>query len=353
MDKVSFFILNIFLNSLLAFFTAVGLTEGLIFLCRLKPARGVSFLRMIPILKLPLDLCFYNFTTWAYAHGINALQSEEGTRNLTAKLQFNTPSLDALSPIVSSIQGTLPGDLTFTFADLIGYKVDPLFLKIFSGMILLISVGLVIQKVFLYAKSLTSLRSLSKNSPPVSRQIYNSLLSAKIEKHHLPILSPLGSQVSPFATGFNQRALYLPKPLSTQLCQKEYEAVIAHELEHIRSYDTEVRLILNLIRSLFWWIPTRWLQRKVEEAQEMACDLKCQKYGVDPLDLASALSKSANYSSMRLICVTSLTTHSILKRVQRLLQPSSRRVIKTQHAFSYLALAVAFFVVLLGRFWTF
>jgi hypothetical protein len=52
-DKASFFILNIFLNSFLAFFTVAFLIESVIFLFRIRQGRVAATLRMIPIIKLP------------------------------------------------------------------------------------------------------------------------------------------------------------------------------------------------------------------------------------------------------------------------------------------------------------
>ena len=73
MDKASFFILNIFLNSFLAFVTVAFLIESIIFLFRIRQGRIAATFRMIPIIKLPLDLCLYDFSRWSYAQGINPL----------------------------------------------------------------------------------------------------------------------------------------------------------------------------------------------------------------------------------------------------------------------------------------
>lgn len=83
MDKISFFILNFFLNSVLMFFKAVLLIEGIIFLFRIPQGRVAAFLRMVPIFKLPFDLCLYDFSRWSYTKGINPFHCEEGTRILS------------------------------------------------------------------------------------------------------------------------------------------------------------------------------------------------------------------------------------------------------------------------------
>lgn len=131
---------------------------------------------------------------------------------------------------------------------------------------------------------------------------------------------------------------------------------MAHELEHIRKKDSLVRFILDIIETIFWWVPTRWLRSRIEEGQEIACDLKCKKYDVDPIDLASAICKSAKYSKHKpnRIFAHNLTKHgSALKRINILLQSNPIRFKKVHFVCASLAVGIAFLVIFLGRFWTF
>ncbi len=356
MDRTAFFILNIFLNSFLAFFTVAFLIESVIFLFRVRQGRAAATLRMIPIIKLPLDLCLYDFSRWSYAQGINPLNCEEGTRTLSVMLGWPSQIADWLFlPINSCIRLTVPGDLTFTIADLIGYSINPIVLKTFAALLMPLTLGFVIRKLFLYYCSLTALGSLAKNSEPLYKKIRNSNLSSCIRKHGVKILTSPSLKGSPFVVGLTSSVVYIPNYLSESLSRKEYEAVLAHELEHVQYKDGWVRLTLDLIGTIFWWIPTKWLRDRVEEGQEIGCDIKCKKYGIDPTDLASAVCKSAKYSinTPNHIFAHSIAKHSILKRVNMLLQPPSIRFKKIYFVFTFLAFGIAFLVIFLGRFWMF
>lgn len=356
MDKTAFFILNIFLNSFLAFVTVAFLIESVIFLFRIRQGRVAATLRMIPIIKLPLDLCLYDFSRWSYAQGINPLNCEEGTRTLSVMLGWPSQIADWLFlPINSGIQLTVPGGFTFTIADLIGYSINPVVLKTFAALLISLTLGLVVRKLFLYHWSLTALGSLAKNSEPLYKKMRNSNLSSCIRKHGVKILTSPSLTGSPFVVGLISSAVYIPNYLSANLSRKEYEAVLAHELEHVKYKDGLVRLTLDLIGTIFWWIPTKWLRNRIEEGQEIGCDIKCKKYGVDPTDLASAVCKSAKYAvkTPNHIFAHSLAKHTILKRVNILLNPPSIRFKKTYFAFISLAFGVAFLVIFLGRFWMF
>ncbi len=356
MDKFPFFILNVFINSFLAFFTAALLIELLLFLCRIRQGRAAALLRMIPLLKLPIDLFFYDFSRWAYAHGINPLTCETGTRTLSIMFHWMSSLADWLVlPSASSIQFTVSENLTFTIADLIGHTVNPFDLNVFIVLFISLSVVFIIQKLFLYHRSILALDSLAKTTSPLNKKIHNDALSSRLKKWELPIHTSQALAGSPFVAGLLSSKIYISTALVQHLSRKEYEAVLAHELEHIRHKDSVVRLTLDLIGTLFWWIPTQWLRRRIEEGQEVGCDLKAQKYGIDPTDLASALCKSARYSTQMppYHFVHHLTKHTTLKRAHILLNPASMRCKKTRFAITSLAIALAFAQIFLGRFWMF
>lgn len=355
MDKASFFILNIFVNSLLAFFTVVILIEGIIFLFRIRQGRIAATLRMVPIFKLPLDLFLYDFSRWSYAQGINPLNCEEGTRSLSVMFGLISQATDwLLLTIQSGIQLFVFDHLTFTVADLIGFSIHSTILKVFAILLILVTVGLAARKSFLYYRALTNFKTLAKNSQPLLKQIDNAALHSCIRKYGVKILTSPTFHGSPFVAGLISSVIYIPGRLLNRLTGKEYEAVLAHEIEHVRYKDSLARMALDVIRTLFWWIPTKWLLGRIEEGQEMGCDLKCNNYGIDSTDLAAAVCKSAKYSiNTDLIFAHHLTKHTILKRINLLLQPPSIRFKKIRFAFTCLAVGIALLVIFLGRFWIF
>lgn len=356
MDKASFFILNIFLNSLLAFFTTVLLIEGIVFLFRIRQGRIAAVLRMIPILKLPLDLFLYDFTRWAYVQGINPLYCEEGTRSLSVFFGWidNFAGLPFLS-ITSGIQMLLPGNITFTLADTLCHLTNPLLLNLLASSLLLVTFVLFTRKCILFYQSKTALNALEKSAETCLRKIENSILISSLTKYPLRISTLSTLKGSPFVAGLISPLVYIPQDLSQELSKEEYEAVLAHEIEHIRNKDNWSRLILDLIRSIFWWIPLKWLYARIEEGQEIGCDLKCQKYGIQPVDLATAISKSARHSRRTApqVLIHLLTKESIHMRLHLLLESPTIPPSLLRSLFSALAVGIAFFLIFLGRYWIF
>jgi hypothetical protein len=356
MDKFSFFILNIVLNSFLAFFTTVLLMEILISLFRIQQGRCAAFLRMMPLVKLVCDPFLYDFSRWSYAHGINPLHCAEGTRTLSVMFGWiDTVCGWFFVPMTSGIQLTLPGGLTFTLADLIGYHLPLPLLRGFALLFTCVTACLLVRKIVVYfshAKMLKNLEAI-KNFP--KKKILNVQIRAFLKKHSLKIIVSPHLQGSPFVTGFLSSTIFIPENLSQKLSQKEYESVLAHEIEHIRYQDSLMRFLFNLMSSVFWWIPTKWWRNRIEEGQERACDLQCKKYGVDPLDLASAICKSAKTTSQQealLFAHHLAKKHQIHKRVKALLTPPPH-LKKTRFVLAAFAVGVSFFGIFLGRYWIF
>lgn len=78
---------------------------------------------------------------------------------------------------------------------------------------------------------------------------------------------------SPYVIGAWSPTLVLPAALPARLDPRAREALIIHELAHIRRGDLLVRWLQNTARLfLFFWPPVWWLCRRIERFSEMACD---------------------------------------------------------------------------------
>ena len=67
--------------------------------------------------------------------------------------------------------------------------------------------------------------------------------------------------------------LLLPEALTADLRAEELDALLAHELAHVRRRDHWVRLVEVGATALFWWYPvTWWARRALRRAEERCCD---------------------------------------------------------------------------------
>ena len=78
---------------------------------------------------------------------------------------------------------------------------------------------------------------------------------------------------TPGVHGVWRSCLILPEQLSGNLEPSELEAVLAHELAHLRRRDNFWAAVVRLIVSLFWFHPLLWwLERRLLIERERACD---------------------------------------------------------------------------------
>lgn len=356
MDKISFFILNIVLNSFLAFLTTTLLVEFLIAIFRIKQSRLASYLRMIPLFKLILDPFLYDYSRWAYGHAVNPLNCLEGTRTLSLMFGTLNPISEGLSlPFLSGIQMTVYDNLTFTVADIIGYLLTPTYLKTFTIIFGFTSAVIVLNHFKYYLSCIREIKHVKELRGEIRKKIRNAKLKSCVKKYSLNVVITPRFHGSPFVIGLISPTIFIPKTLLSTLSQKEYEAVLAHEIEHVCYKDSLIRLILGLICSIFWWVPTKWLRNRIEEGQERGCDSACKKYDIYPLDLASAICKSAKVISLEkpFLAYHLAKNHTVYRRINALLTPKPLSFKKTRFVLAGFAVSVAFFGILFGRYWMF
>jgi beta-lactamase regulating signal transducer with metallopeptidase domain len=101
-----------------------------------------------------------------------------------------------------------------------------------------------------------------------------------------------GFSGTPFTGGFVRPYICIPSDSYASLTREELEAVISHELGHIRQFDLAITVGVQLLGDLFWFVPGyRWLSRKIDRMREIVADQWALANGAEPALLASALIK--------------------------------------------------------------
>jgi beta-lactamase regulating signal transducer with metallopeptidase domain len=87
------------------------------------------------------------------------------------------------------------------------------------------------------------------------------------------LVSPHGA-VPPLVVGLAGRpVLVFPLGLWDRLGEAQRDAVLLHELAHLRRGDHRVRLLELAALTLYWWFPLAWwASRRLRQAEEECCD---------------------------------------------------------------------------------
>lgn len=95
---------------------------------------------------------------------------------------------------------------------------------------------------------------------------------------------------SPVTIGFLKPMILVPAAAINHLTPQQLEAVLLHELAHIRRYDYLLNLLVNIIRTILYFNPfVSALVKSLEREREMSCDEMVLQFQYNPFQYATAL----------------------------------------------------------------
>ena len=124
----------------------------------------------------------------------------------------------------------------------------------------------------------------------------------------------------PFTARLFRPIIWIPRALLTRLSQGQVEALMAHELAHIRRLDWLWNGLQCVIEALLFFHPgVWWLSRRIREERELACDAIAATVCADPVPLAEALAALARDRRPRPQLLLAADAHPLLDRITLLL----------------------------------
>ena len=128
----------------------------------------------------------------------------------------------------------------------------------------------------------------------------------------------------PMVVGWVRPVILLPAAAMSGLAPAQLEALLAHELAHVRRHDYLVNLLQSVVETLLFYHPAVWwVSREVREAREHCCDDLAIAACGDRIAYASALTELATMMKPRLALAA--TDGSLTARVRRILgEPRDR-----------------------------
>jgi bla regulator protein BlaR1 len=139
-----------------------------------------------------------------------------------------------------------------------------------------------------------------------------------------------GIVTSPVTIGYIKPVILLPLAAINQLSIQQLEAVLLHELAHIRRYDYFINLIIRFIQSVLYFNPfVKALVKTVEREREKSCDEIVIQFQYDPHGYASALLtlEKTNYLPKPLAVSASGKRNDLLHRIEWLLGVQKKQMI--------------------------
>ena len=124
----------------------------------------------------------------------------------------------------------------------------------------------------------------------------------------------------PTVIGWLKPVVLLPASALAGLAPNQLEAILAHELAHIRRHDYIVNLFQTVVETLLFYHPAVWwLSRRIRAERENCCDDLAVSLCGDPVAYAAALAELEGLRSTPGSLVLAASGGSLLQRVRRLL----------------------------------
>jgi beta-lactamase regulating signal transducer with metallopeptidase domain len=151
---------------------------------------------------------------------------------------------------------------------------------------------------------------------------------------HFQLRSSVGLRLvdaleSPVSAGWWRPVVLLPAGLLTRMPTALIEALLAHELAHIRRHDYLVNLLQNAIEAVLFYHPVVWwLSHRIRVEREQIADQLATEWACAPRDLARALSQLSDLQrdapgpAFRI--VQAADGNHLMSRIQQLLRPTRR-----------------------------
>lgn len=137
---------------------------------------------------------------------------------------------------------------------------------------------------------------------------------------------------TPAVVGILRPMILLPPAALSGLSTFELEALLIHELAHIRRYDLLVNLLQRLVESVLFFHPAVWyVSRRLNVEREHCCDDLVLSAGIPPLSYADALVRMAEICSgastaaeVALAATAGKCPTELKRRVLRVLDPAGQ-----------------------------
>ena len=124
----------------------------------------------------------------------------------------------------------------------------------------------------------------------------------------------------PTVIGWLKPVVLLPASALAGLSPKQLEAIVAHELAHVRRHDYIVNLFQTVVETLLFYHPAVWwLSHRIRAERENCCDDLAVSLCGDPVAYAAALAELEGLRSTSGGLVLAASGGSLLQRVRRLL----------------------------------
>ncbi len=150
-------------------------------------------------------------------------------------------------------------------------------------------------------------------------------LALRLGLHHKVLLQLLPDLASPITVGFLRPVVLVPAALLSGMPVPLLEALLAHELAHVRRWDYLANLLQSVVEALLFFHPVVWwLSSRMRDTREEVADALAADALGDPRRVAQALHALAIHRPLPTPTLAlSANGGKLLQRLERLMAPQT------------------------------
>jgi uncharacterized protein (TIGR03435 family) len=151
------------------------------------------------------------------------------------------------------------------------------------------------------------------------------------------------ASLEPGILGIVKPVLVWPHGISDRLEDAHLEAILAHEVWHVRRNDNLTAAVHMVVEAIFWFHPlVWWLGARMVDERERACDEEVLQLGSQPQVYAESILKICEFCvGSPLACVAGVTGSDLKKRIANIMNKSVVRKLNLGKKLLLTALGVA------------
>jgi bla regulator protein BlaR1 len=129
------------------------------------------------------------------------------------------------------------------------------------------------------------------------------------------------ASLEPGILGIARPVLVWPEGISDRLEDAHLEAIVAHEVWHVRRNDNLAAAVHMVVEAIFWFHPlVWWLGARMVDERERACDEEVLQLGSPPQVYAESILKICEFCvGSPLACVAGVTGSDLKKRIANIM----------------------------------
>ncbi|HKA22835.1 MAG TPA: M56 family metallopeptidase [Blastocatellia bacterium] len=258
--------------------------------------------------------------------------------------QFQPPSVESVdNKEIEPVRASTSDAIVKRIQDVLP-RFIPWFLALWFAGVLFLSLR--------FARGLVVVHRLKRVETGPSIRIWESRLSSLCQR--LKVSRPVRLCESvlvevPTVVGWLRPVILLPASALTGLSAEQLEALLAHELAHIRRFDYLVNLLQTSIETLFFYHPAVWwVSAQIRQEREHCCDDLAVAACGNVLTYARALTALEDLRGSGPQLAVAASGGSLLMRIQRLLRGRSPAFHRFEGGMAGFIALAAVFILLLG-----